>query len=92
MTFNQFEEKIRNVNTSFSVKDNVKYILVNYDAEIHVYHGVRGSTCKPFHFSVKDLYQCFCEQDHITTKTLKAYIKTHAQSPACAVLVAAKLV
>lgn len=91
MTFNQFEDKIRNVNTSFSIRDNVKYMLTHYDVERHVYNGVRESTGKPFLFDVKGLYQCFCEHERIATTTMKAYIKTRAQSPACAVLVAAKL-
>lgn len=91
MTFEEFEDKIRNTRISFSIRNKVKYVFTDYDLNKHIYNGVRESTDKPFHFNVKDLYKCFCEQDHITTTVLRPYIKTRAQSPAYAVLIAAKL-
>lgn len=92
MTFEEFEDKIRNTKISFSIRDEIKYVLTDYDSNKHMYSGVRGSTNKTFKFSVKDLYKCYCEKDHISIKVLKEYIKTRAQSPVYAVLIAAKLI
>jgi len=75
ITFKEFEDKIKNTRISFSIRDDVKYVLTDYDTSTHVYMGVREVTGKAFHFSVEDLYKCYCEKDLINTCVLKEYIK-----------------
>ena len=84
----EFIDELKKINNAESIT-GVKYS--NIEVMNGIICGVRDSTNEPFSIMVSSLYKAYCELTIFNTKALEPYVK-RVQSPAMAVLIAAKLV
>lgn len=84
----EFIDELKKINNAESIT-GVKYS--NIEVMNGIICGVRDSTNEPFSIMVSSLYKAYCALTIFNTKALEPYVK-RVQSPAMAVLIAAKLV
>ena len=84
----EFIDELKKINNAESIT-GVKYS--NIEVMNGIISEVRDSTKEPFSIMVSSLYKAYCALTIFNTKALEPYVK-RVQSPAMAVLIAAKLV